>query len=281
VSSGRSFAPFGALPPGKTAQVPLLLRGGEPHLRQYGLGATYGFGLGTTLPGARTGLRSGPFDNPGSNMADMTLTWRKFDKAELREEADRGLINTFFSPVSRGGEGVLLMCWELRERAPAEVDGASYVDRGLRIWRLAMPAFRPAAGQALPSEFFEWAVSASSSTVAWTADGLQLSPGAHALALRPWLDLRPPSAVMSGTLRLEFTTGSPTTALTQSMVSLFDWGTNRFSPVRQGLASRGSATLAPVSGSFLSGAGEIILRIDVVGDAVTLSDLDIAELTLR
>jgi hypothetical protein len=280
-SSGRSFAPFGALPPGKTAQVPLLLRGGEPHLRQYGLGATYGYGLGSTLPGVRTGLRTGPFDNPGSNMADMTLTWRKFDKAEMREEADRGLINTFFSPVSRGGEGVLLMCWELRERALTEVEGASYVDRGLRIWRLGMPTFRPAAGQVLPSEFFEWSVSASSSTVAWTADGLQLSPGAHVLALRPWLDLRPPSAAMTGTLRLEFTTGSSAAALTESAVSMFDWTLNQFTPVRRGLAPRGSATLSAVSGAYLSTAGEIILRLDVVGDAVTLSDLDLAELTLR
>lgn len=281
VSSGRSFAPFGALPPGKTAQVPLLLRGGEPHLRQYGLGATYGYGLGSTLPGVRTGLRSGPFDNPGSNMADMALTWRKFDKTELREEADRALINTFFSPVSRGGEGVLLMCWELRERALTEVEGASYVDRGLRIWRLGMPTFRPDAGQILPSEFFEWSVSASSSTVAWTAEGLQLSPGAHLLAMRPWFDLRPPSASMSGTLRLEFTTGSPAAVLTQSTVSMFDWTVNQFTPVRRGLASRGAATLVPVSGAYVSTAGEIILRIDVGGDAVTLSDLDIAGLTLR
>ena len=281
VSSGRSFAPFGALPPGKTAQIPLLLRGGEPHLRQYGLGATYGYGLGSTLPGVRTGLRTGPFDNPGSNMADMTLTWRKFDKAELREEADRGLINTFFSPVSRGGEGVLLMCWELRERAPTEVEGASYVDRGLRIWRLGMPTYRPAAGQVLPSEFFEWSVSGSSSTVAWTADGLQLSPGAHILALRPWFDLRPPSSSMTGTLRLEFTTGSSATGLTQSTTSVFDWAVNQFAPVRRGLASRGSATLVPISGAYVSTAGEIILRIDVLGDAVTLSDLDLAELTLK
>jgi hypothetical protein len=214
-------------------------------------------------------------------MADMTLTWRKFDKAELREEADRGLINTFFSPVSRGGEGVLLMCWELRERALTEVEGATYVDRGLRIWRLGMPTFRPSAGQVLPSELFEWSVSSSSSTVAWVADGLQLSPGAHILALRPWFDLRPPSASMTGTLRLEFTTGSPAAVLTQSTVSMFDWAFNQFAPVRRGLASRGSATLAPITGAYLSPAGEIILRLDVVGDAVTLSDLDIAELTVR
>jgi hypothetical protein len=214
-------------------------------------------------------------------MADMTLTWRKFEKAELREEADRGLINTFFSPVSRGGEGVLLMCWELRERALAEIEGATYVDRGLRIWRLGMPTFRPAAGQVLPSEFFEWSLSSSSSSVAWTADGLQLSPGAHTLALRPWFDLRPPSASMSGTLRLEFTTGSPTAVLTQSTVSVFDWTAGQFTPVRRGLASRGSATLAPFAGAYLSAAGEIILRLDVLGDAVTLSDLDIGEMTLR
>ena len=62
---------------------------------------------------------------------------------------------------------------------------------------------------------------------------------------------------------------------------MFDWTVNQFAPVRRGLASRGSATLVPISGAYVSTAGEIILRIDVLGDAVTLSDLDLAELTLK
>ncbi len=280
-SIGRNFTTIGAFPPGKVAQVPVLLRSGEPHMRQYGLGLTYGYGLGAGSAFVRTGARNGPFDTSGGNMTDMALTWRKFDRAELREEADRGLINTFFSGTSRGGEGALLMCWELRERAPAEVEGATYVDRGLRIWRLGLPAYRPAAGQALPSELFEWALSASSSTVSWTSDGLQLSPGAHLLAFRPWADVRFGGPAISATLRTEFSTGSLGSVLAQSTVSIFNWTTNRYAPIRRGLAQRGPGTLAPVSGDFISPAGEMIVRFDIIGDAVTLSDIDLGDLSLR
>lgn len=281
VASGRNFVDVGGLAPGNGAQASVQLRGGEPRMRQYGLGLTYGYGLGGAPAATRPGTRTGPFDNPGNNVADMVLARRVFYPSDLREAADRGLVGAFFSPTSRGGEGMLLMCWETRERAPTSVDGATYVDRGLRIWRLGLPPFQPARGQKISSEMFEWSVAASSSTVGWTSEGLLLNPGAHVLVLRPWTDARFPTTAISATLRTEFTTNSPSAALTQSLVSLYDWNANRFGPIRAGLAARGPATLSPANGDFVSPSGEIIVRFDIVGDAVTLNDIDLADLALR
>jgi hypothetical protein len=232
---------------------------------------TTGVGRSATSSSALPKYRSA-FDMDGAPLADALLNWRDFGQDRLVEQAERNLVAAVFENADSSiGTGIHLACWELQDRTGAEVAGGNYTDRGLRIWRLPVRPFLLQNGMTLPVDVYAWAVLSSQSSANLAESGLSMEPGQHILGLSPWMGIRTTGPV---TVSLAVGTGvnSALSALRNTTVSLYDWQAGQFTRVISGLNTTSSDVA--VSGAYVSPAGEIRARIDVVDDQITLTNFE-------
>jgi hypothetical protein len=230
-----------------------------------------GVGRSATSSAALPSYRSA-FDLDGAPLTDALLNWRDFGQDRLVEQAERNLVSSIFdNPDSSVGSGVSLACWETQDRTGAQVADGSYTDRGLRVWRLPVRPFLARPGSLLPPDVFGWSVLSSSSSVDLSQNGLNLDPGEHILGLTPWMGIRTTGSV-SVSLTLGTGINSPLAALRNATVSVYDWETQQFTRVISGFNT--TPAEVNVTGAYASPSGEMRVRVDVVEDQITLTNIE-------
>ncbi len=214
-----------------------------------------------------------PFDMDGASLAEIILNWRSYPD-RLSEQAERGLVTAVYNnPTANAGTGVSLACWEDIDRVGAQVNDASYTDRGLRIWRLPVHPFLAGSSTVLPPDIFSWRIASSSSGVSLDQNGLTMQPGEHIIAITPWLNVRATGKV-NVALGITASSNTSAAALRNSSVSVFDWGAQQFTRVITSVAV-GPPTVA-LSGAYLSPSGELRVRVSVRDDDIMLTNVQTA-----
>jgi hypothetical protein len=278
---GKDYKVIGDLSPNQRLKVETRLVFGRPQMglaippsRRPNTG--YASSLGTTF--GRSGNTSNqpqyyhaPFDMDGASLAEAILNWRDWHDDRLSEQAERGLVTTVFNdPDARAGYGVNLACWLAQSGLDVQVNNADYIDQSLRIWHLPVRPFLAGPGSVLPADAFVWHVLSSSSSVALGENGLDMEVGDHIISLTPWLSTRA-SGPVNVSLNVEANPNTPMQAVLNSSVWLYDWKTLQFTQVPSGLSISDAET--ETTGTYLSPAGELRVRVDVREEPITLVNI--------
>ena len=287
---GRDYAAIGDIGPNQRAPVEarLYLNRPQPVMRlaQSQISASYTSFVGarrTSPPASRAPLAlREPFDMAGARVVDMLIGWRDYGQDAMRAAAEGNLVFALFGqPWDRLGQGVNLACWEPADRSGAGAEGASYTDRGLRVWRLPVQPYlidvrRGDAPEVVaPPDVFAWEIRATSSSARLTDSGLNLSPGRHVLGFSPWLGLRT-TGPLTVVFEYEFSGSTRLSDLRDTTFWLYDWQARAYTQViTEGNSSGGQAI---VRGAYVSPAGEVRVRVDNEAGLVTLSN---AQVSLR
>ncbi len=223
-----------------------------------------------------------PFDLAGAKVVEMLIGWRDYGQDDMRAAAEGNLVFALFGqPSDRLGHGVNLACWDVVDRSGAGAEGASYTDRGLRVWRLPVHPYlvdiRATGGPEVvaPPDVFAWEVRATSSSARLTDAGLNLSPGQHVLGFSPWLGLRT-TGPLTVALEYEFSSSTRLSDLRDTTFWVYDWQARAYTQVITGVSSSGGQGV--VYGAYVSPAGEVRVRVDNEAGLVTLSNVQV---TLR
>ena len=280
IIAGKDYYVIGNLAPGTVTPVEVKLLLGRPQMalslpadrvQVSGYVSSYGTNAGHgASSSARPTTYRRPFDMDGASLAEIMLNWRTFPD-RLKEQAERGLVTALYNnPTTSAGTGVSLACWDDTDRVNALVDGATYTDRGLRIWRLPVHPLLAIPTTVLPPDAFTWYIASSTSGVALDPNGLTMQPGEHIIAMTPWINVRSSGKV---NIAMAVTADSDTssTALRHSSVALFDWDSHKFTEVITSVAV-GPPSL-PLNGAFLSSSGELRIRVSVRDDDMILTNV--------
>jgi hypothetical protein len=288
--AGKDYQAIGNLSPGASADVKLSLLMGHPqtlaNLRSINAvrdrlnsGRTYGYGSAgrsskPSSAGATPNTSGGsqyPFEQIGPSTTDALVNWQNFADEPIRQDAMFGLVATVFG-ADAVGSGVYLGCWESRDDTGAQVEGADYTDRGLRVWRLTVQGHLVQKGEILPPDVFTWNTITTSSSTELNDNGLSFEPGQHIVALTPWLDLRTDGITSTVALNVEFDTNSTgLSGLRDTTIELFNWQTRAFEEVvndASDLAGQNTHT-----GPYLSPAGQIVMKLNALSESVVLNRL--------
>jgi hypothetical protein len=210
-----------------------------------------------------------PFEQFGPSTTDALVNWQSFSDEPIRQDALFGLVSTVFG-ADAVGAGAYLGCWENRDTTGAQVDGADYTDRALRVWRLPMQAHLVEKGEALPPDVFTWNIVTTNSSSELNDNGLALEPGEHILALTPWVDLRTSGITSTVALNIDFDTNSTgLSGLRDTAIALFNWQTRAFDDViddASDLAAQNTHT-----GPYVSPAGQIVMKLNSLSESITLN----------
>lgn len=287
---GRDYAAIGDIAPGQraAAEVKLYLNRPQPVMRltESQISGSYMslIGVRRASPAASRALAvyREPFDMAGAKAVEILIGWRDYGQDNMRALAESNLVFALFGrPEDRVGHGVNLACWEASDRSGARVEGASYTDRGLRIWRLPVQpclldsGVAGAATVAAPPDVFSWEVRATSSRVRLTDAGLNLSPGRHVLGFSPWLGLRTTGPI-TVVIEYEFSSSTRLSDLRETTFRVYDWQARAYTRVITGVSSFSGQGVA--HGAYASPAGEVRVRVDNEAGVVTLSN---AQVSLR
>ena len=286
--SGRDYQVFGDLPAQATVNASVSFFLGKPqpamNLRNARLGRDRYYrgpyyyrslrsGRSSTPPSSSTTGSSTtsapPFDLRGDPTTSGLVNWKDFARNSLAQEAEHGLV---FATVGdeRIGTGAYVSCWTDSVTNDISVQNAEYTDRSVLIWQVPVQGALAGKDTWLPPDIFTWDLVASSTSAGFIDEGLSLEAGQHIIDISPWFDLRTTSSAISLTLGTAFE-GTSNTALQNAVLYAFDWREQKYVALTETL--RELADTDRFGGAYLSPAGSIRLRIDVNGDAVTLSDL--------
>ena len=288
--AGRDYQVIGDLPAQSTlnANVALVLGKPQPamNLRNARLGRDSYYrgpnyyrslhsGRSSTLPTAADASTSSsnnstpPFDLKGDPTTSGLVNWKDFGRNSLAQEAEHGLVVATIGD-ERIGTGAYLGCWTEAATNDTSVQNAEYTDRSVLIWQVPVQSGLAGKDTWLPPDIFTWDIEASTSSTAFVDEGLTLEAGQHIIDISPWFDLRTTSSAISLTLETNFES-TPTGALQDAALYVFDWHQQKYVSLSESLHELAGTDV--FSGTYLSPAGRIQLRVDVNGDAVTLSDL--------
>ena len=287
---GRDYAAIGDIGPNErvATEARLYLNRPQPVMR---LAESQISGRYMSLIGARRASPAAsrapvayrePFDMAGAKAVEILIGWRDYGQDDMRALAESSFVFALFGwPDDRLGHGVNLACWEASDRSGARVEGASYTDRGLRIWRLPVQPYlldsrvAGAATIAAPPDVFSWEVRATSSSARLTDAGLNLSPGRHVLGFSPWLGLRTTGPI-TVVIEYEFSSSTRLSDLRETTFWVYDWQARAYTQVITGVSSFSGQGVA--HGVYASPAGEVRVRVDNEAGVVTLSN---AQVSLR
>ncbi len=287
---GRDYAAIGDIGPNQRvpAEVRLYLNRPQSVMRltQTQISASY-----ATLAGMRRASPAAsrapaayrdPFDMGGAKVIDMLIGWRDYGQDTMRAAAEANLVFALFGqPADRLGQGVNLACWDGLDRSGAGVEGASYTDRGLRVWRLPVQPYlidvraTGAPEVAAPPDVFTWQIRATSSSARLTEAGLNLAPGRHVLGFSPWLGLRMTGPI-TVVFQYEFSGSTRLSDLRETTFWVYDWQAGAYTQFVSGVNSPSGQ--AAVHGPYVSPAGEVRVRVDNESGLLTLSN---AQISLR
>jgi hypothetical protein len=210
-----------------------------------------------------------PFEQNGAPITDAMVNWQEFSDAPVRQDAYYGLIATVFGSESAGA-GVFVGCWEARDTTNALIDGADYTDHAARIWRVPVKGHVAGSGESLPPEVFAWNVVTSSSSSELNDDGMLFEPGEHIISLTPWFDLR--TNVISATvaMNLDFNVNaSSLQGLRDTTIALYNWQTRAYERVID--QADDSASQNAIPGPYVSPSGQVMMKLSVNSESITLS----------
>ncbi|MCS7056873.1 MAG: hypothetical protein NZM18_11960 [Thermoflexales bacterium] len=286
VLAGKDYQAIGDIAPGVTTDVQLNLLVGHPHslprLRTINTGRerltgaqTFGFGaFGRSSRPSSSGKtvslsgRAYPFEQDALPLTDALVNWQDFSDEPIRQDAQFGLVSAVFDAEAIG-PGVYLGCWEWRDETGAQIAGADYTDRALRLWRLPVEQHLIGPGQMLPPDVFTWNIIATSASVELNDDGLLIEPGEHIIALVPWLDVRATGRTSRVMLNIEFNNARTSLdALRAASIALYNWQTRNYDVVvddASDLAAHNAHT-----GPYLSSGGQIFIKLVSPTDSLTL-----------
>ncbi len=287
IVAGKDYQTIGDIAPGVLTNVELKLTIGHPHslplLRTINTGRDMPYGGVPGLGASRRTSRlhsSGsftslagkyPFEQNTPPLADALVHWQDFSDEPIRQDAQFGLVSAIFGAES-AGPGVYLGCWEWRDETGAQIAGASYTDRALRLWRLPVEQHLAAAGETLPPDIFTWNIIATNARIELNDNGLLMEPGEHIIALIPWLDMRAASTMALIALNIEFDSASTSlSALQDASIALFNWQTRAFEAVINDASDL--TTQNTHSGPYLSPSGQIFIKVSSPMDSLTLTRL--------
>lgn len=289
VVAGKDYQAIGDVAPGVTTDVKLNLIVGHPHslplLRTINAsrerltgGRTFGFGASgrSSRPSSSGGPvnlagSAYPFEQNTPPLADALVNWQDFSDEPIRQDAQFGLVSAVFG-AEGVGPGVYLGCWEWRDATGAQIEGADYTDRALRLWRLPVEQHLVAAGEVLPPDVFTWNIVATDAGVELNDNGLLMEPGEHIIALTPWLDVRMTSTTARIALNIEFDNASTSlSALRDASIALFNWQTRAFEEVINDASDL--TTQNTHTGPYLSPGGQIFMKFISPTDSLTLTRL--------
>lgn len=287
---GRDYAAIGDIGPNQrvAAEARLYLNRPQPVMR---LAQSQISGSYTSLVGARRASPAAsrapvayrePFDMAGAKVVEMLVGWHDYGQDDMRAAAEGNLVFALFGrPSDRLGQGVNLACWDVADRSGAGAEGASYTDRGLRVWRLPVQPYlidvraTDAPQVAAPPDVFAWEIRATSSSARLTDGGLSLSPGRHVLGFSPWLGLRT-TGPLTVVFEYEFSNSTRLSDVRDTTFWIYDWrarGYTRMITEAGSFAGQGVAR-----GAYVSPAGEVRVRVDNEAGPVMLSN---AQVSLR
>lgn len=289
VIAGKDYQAIGDIAPGVTTDIRLNLAVGHPHslllLRTINTGRerltggrAFSFGAfgRSSRPSSAGGTatlasRAYPFEQNALPLTDALVNWQDFIDEPTRQDAQFGLVSAIFGAEGIG-PGIYLGCWEWRDETGAQIEGADYTDRALRLWRLPVEQHLVKAGETLPPDIFTWNVIATDAGNELNDNGLRMEAGEHIIALTPWLDVRTTNMTCRVALNIEFDNASTSlSALRDASIALFNWQTRAFEVVvndASDLAAQNTHT-----GPYLSPGGQILLKINTPTDSLTLSRL--------
>ncbi|MFN4293983.1 MAG: hypothetical protein ACK4JD_07615, partial [Thermoflexales bacterium] len=287
ILAGKDYQAIGDIAPGVLTNVELKLTIGHPHslplLRTINANLERLHG-GLPNPGASRRISrsssSGsftsltgryPFEQNTPPLVDALVHWQNFNDEPIRQDAQFGLVSAIFGAESVG-PGVYLGCWEWRDETGAQIAGANYTDRALRLWRLPVEQYLVAPGETLPPDIFTWNIIAANAGVELNDNGLLMERGEHIIALTPWLDVRATSTTAQITLNIEFdSAGTSLSALRSASIALFNWQTRAFEVVINDASDLASQNAH--SGPYLSPGGQIFVKVSSPTDSLTLTRL--------
>ncbi|MCS6846724.1 MAG: hypothetical protein RMN52_03295 [Anaerolineae bacterium] len=289
IVAGKDYQAIGDIAPGVTTDVKLNLVVGHPYslppIRTINAsperltgGRLFGFSAAgrSSRPSssgspANPGGSKYPFEQNTPPLADALVNWQDFSDEPTRQDAQFGLVSTVFGAEGIG-PGVYLGCWEWRDETGAQIEGADYTDRALRLWRLPVGQHLVEAGEVLPPDVFTWGVVATDAGVELNDNGLLMEPGEHIIALTPWLDVRTTSVTSRISLNIEFDSASTSlSALRDTSIALFNWQTGDFDEVVNDAAE--ITTQNTHTGPYLSPGGQIFMKFISPTDSLTLTRL--------
>jgi hypothetical protein len=170
------------------------------------------------------------------------------------------------------GNGVYLGCWEKRDVTGAQVNGAEYTDRGLRLWRLPAASWLVKSGQILPPDVFTWNVIASSSSTEFTDNGLSIEPGQHIIGLSPWFEMRTTTPTSTVSLNMGFDqAASSLSGLRETSIWLYNWQMQEYEKVIEHADEMSESD--EHTGPYLSPSGELRIKIDSPTESLTLNHI--------
>jgi hypothetical protein len=238
------------------------------------IGRTFGNSFNRTAPPASSSPSSAsttdfPFEQNGAPITDAMVNWHDFGEAGAQQEAYFGLIASVFGSESVGA-GVFVGCWETRDTTSAVIDGADYTDGAARIWRVPVKGHVAGNGESLPPEVFAWNVVATSSNSELNDDGMLFDPGEHILSLSPWFDLRTSAVTATVALNLEFNVNaSSLQGLRDTSIALYNWQTRAYDRVID--QADDSASQNVVAGPYVSPSGQVMMKLSVNSESITLN----------
>ncbi|MFC1463889.1 MAG: hypothetical protein ACFLMY_03475 [Candidatus Brachytrichaceae bacterium NZ_4S206] len=289
VVAGKDYQAIGDIAPGVTTDVKLNLVVGHPHslplLRTINAsrerltgGRTFGFGASGRS--SRTSSSGGPVNVAGSSypfeqntppLADALVNWQDFSDEPIRQDAQFGLVSAIFG-AEGVGPGVYLGCWEWRDETGAQIEGADYTDRALRLWRLPVEQHLVSAGEVLPPDIFTWNIVATNAGTELNDNGLLMESGEHIIELTPWLDVRTTGTTARIALNIEFDNASTSlSALRDASIALFNWQTRVFEEVVNDASDLTTQNIH--TGPYLSPGGRIFVKFISPTDSLTLTRL--------
>lgn len=284
---GRDYQAVGDLPAGATTSADVLLQQSAaqagfalqnstwtPPYRGYSATRTsFNSAARASQAPSSAGSRVGSFEQPGPPVLSALIGWRVPPSDRFATEAEHNLVTAMFDENMRMGDGVTLACWENVDHSGGAVAGATYIDRGVRSWRLPVQTLLLDSGT-LPADAYGMRVTNATGASQVIGDGLTLDQGRHVVAFAPWLNVRTASITHTVTLRLNPTSNTTDAQRRTTNAFIFDWVGRSFTPVStRGLSPTNEIRL---TGPFVSPAGEVRLRLDAGNAGITLNTLSLS-----
>lgn len=278
--AGRNYRALGNLPPGRTVEAAVPLRTAHPQVQytDYSVGSPrtqtfagryYGSATETSPPESdAVNDEPAPLDLNGAPLTDALVNWANYGDNRQRKEARNGLIMSLLDR-SHTMPGAVLGCWSDDPSSVPAITDAAETNQTLSLWHLSLQPYLIDRPQMVPADVYELEVANSSSSAAFTHDGLSLAPGEHILRLQPWLSMRRANNIRASLrLDLRLTSEQRTDIDATAAVAAWNWRLSRFVEIAPDTSTLQNITA--LSDDFVSADGGIHLRISARGGRITV-----------
>jgi hypothetical protein len=274
--AGKDYQAIGDIAPGASADATLNMHVGhaQPGMNWRGLeilksaffgGRYYNLNGRSTRSSEPFSPGDYPFDLNGPFDMHALVNWHNFGADTVLRDARTGLVASLlgFEYVS---PGLTLACWRdnMGTGNSVTIEDAVAADEHLYLWRVPVQPFLADFPQTLPPDVFVWDLVDSTSSAAFTSQGLTLTPGDHVIAVSPWFNMRLNGTNARVTPNLVLLQELGTGPMTGVALDIFDWKKGEFVAVAADGTIEGNAPISTgLSGDYVSSSGDVRYRIRV------------------